>query len=80
MMMSKSILKPDIEKLGDIGKVDSVIDRFLELNNSLINSSDKTPVFQKVDLNDVELNSGKMNEIANILNNSDSWSDKNLRI
>jgi len=54
MMMSKSILKPDIEKLGDIGKVDSVIDRFLELNNSLINSSDKTPVFQKVDLNDVE--------------------------
>ena len=79
-MMSKSILKPDIEKLGDIGKVDSVIDRFLELNNSLINSSDKTPVFQKVDLNDVELNSGKMNEIANILNNSDSWSDKNLRI
>ena len=79
-MMSKSILKPDVEKLGDIGKVDSVIDRFLELNNSLINSSDKTPVFQKVDLNDVELNSGKMNEIANILNNSDSWSDKNLRI
>ena len=80
MMMSKSILKPDIEKLGDIGKVDSVIDRFLELNNSLINSSDKTPVFQKAALNDVELNSGKMNEITNILNTSDSKSDKNLRI
>ena len=79
-MMSKSILKPDIEKLGDIGKVDSVIDRLEELNNSLINSSDKTPVFQKAALNDVELNSGKMNEITNILNTSDSKSDKNLRI
>jgi len=78
--MSKSILKPDVEKLGDIGKVDSVIDRLEELNNSLINSSDKTPVFQKAAFNDVELNSGKMNEITNILNTSDSKSDKNLRI